>query len=217
MIFEPIKAYCERQGPGLWEEPLSLIAATVMTVAALDLWRRLAGNRPYQLLALLLAVVGLASIVVHARINGLTTALVLSAMGLFALALFYRMLRDLSGLAPLPAAVGTLIFLPFTVAAMPLLTLSAAVEANLALAPFPMLMLGIAAVLRSQHAALAREVFVAALGLSVAIVLRGLDSPLCTVWPWGTHFLYILLSTAALVRLLSVMARHALAARGGGG
>ena len=217
MIFEPIKAYCERQGTGLWEEPLSLAAATVMTVAALGLWRRLTGNPPYQLLALLLAVVGLASIAVHARITGLTSALVLSAMGLFALALFYRMLRDLSGLAPLPAAVGTLIFLPFTAAAMPLLSLSTAAVANLALAPFPILMLGIAAVQRTQQAALARQICLSALGFSLAIVLRGLDAPLCPVWPWGTHFLYILLATLALVRLLAVMARHALAARGGGG
>lgn len=211
MFLEPMDSYCERLGTGLWQEPLNALASVALLGAALWLARRLRGNPPYQRLALALAAVGGSAVLAHVHATSGTAAVALAAIAGFALMAIYRITADLIGLRPMLAAVVTAIFLPFTLATMPLLTMAAGPVDNFALAPFPILLVGMAAVLRAQCPALAREFLLAAVGLTAAAVLRGLDGPLCSRWPHGTHFLYILLAGAVLLRLVAISARHALA------
>jgi hypothetical protein len=213
-MFVTIDFFCERHGPGLWQEPLNLAASVMLTVAALWLARRLRGNPPYVRLALALATIGVAAVLVHLWPALAVHYVALGAIVIFALLALYRITLDLIGLRRGQAILVTAIFLPFSLAAMPVLAMAQGALGSLGLVPYPILLVGMAAVLRQHSDRLAREVLLAGAGLGLAIALRGLDRPLCGVWPSGTHFLYILLASAVLLRLVAVAARHALAARG---
>lgn len=213
-MFVTIDFFCERQGPGLWQEPLNLAASVMLTVAALWLARRLRGNPPYVRLALALATIGVAAVLVHLWPALVVHYVALGTIVIFALLALYRITMDLVGLRRGQAILITAIFLPFSLAAMPVLAMTQGALGSLGLVPYPILLVGMAAVLRQHSDRLAREVLLAGAGLGLAIALRGLDRPLCGVWPSGTHFLYILLASAVLLRLVAVAARHALAARG---
>jgi hypothetical protein len=213
-MFVTIDFFCERRGPGLWQEPLNLAASVMLAIAALWLARRLRDNPPYARLALVLAMVGAAAVLVHLWPALAVHYVALGAIVIFALLALYRITLDLVGLRRGQAILITTIFLPFSLAAMPVLAMTQGALGSLGLVPYPILLLGIAAVLRQHSDRLAGEVLLAGAGLGLAIALRGLDRPLCGVWPSGTHFLYILLASAVLLRLVAVAARHALAARG---
>lgn len=211
MLFEPIDAYCERVGLGLFAEPLNVGASILLVLAGHWLWRSLADQPRYNRLATLVALVGATSAILHLWPNRFTSALLLASIAGFALLCLYRVNVDLLGLSRRLSLVATGVFLPFLVGAFPLMTLSTGALGTLALAPFPVLMLGYAAVFRPHSPDLARAFLMLALLLAVALGLRAADGAMCSRWPQGTHFLYILIGGLTLVGLVRVTARHALA------
>jgi hypothetical protein len=75
-IFDPIDAYCERMGPGLWGEPLNALTNLAFLVAAVICALRLDAPRPPMGMALVatLAAIGVASGLFHTFANGLDGA-----------------------------------------------------------------------------------------------------------------------------------------------
>lgn len=215
-MFQPVDAYCERIGPGLGQEPLNTLASLTLVVGALWLFHRLAASPRYRRLALLALVVGATSGALHLWGTVVLQAIALAAIAAFALAALYRATADLLGLSRGLALLVTAIFLPFTLGAVPVLALATGPSGAAALAPFPLLILGYAGLLRSSNPVAARDLLQVAVLLAVSLGLRAVDGPLCEAWPYGTHFLYIMLAAIAILRLVWVLARHALAGGGAG-
>lgn len=190
-----------------------MIACLALCMAALWLTRRLAYNPPYRRLALALAGVGVGGLFLHGYDVVASQVLGLGMIALFAILAIHRLTQDFLDLSPMQGALVTAIFLPFTLSAIPLMALAKGALGSLGLAPFPILLLGMAALLQLRNTRLSGEFLLAGIGLAGALALRGLDQPLCATVPIGTHFLYILLAGGILLRLVAVAARHALAGR----
>jgi hypothetical protein len=210
-LFQPVDTYCERLGPGLWQEPLNVLASVVLVAGALWLHQRLAAGRQYRQLALLAAIVGATSSALHLWAIVALQVMALCAIALFAVVTLYRATADLLGMPRGLALLATAIFLPFTLGAVSVMALATGPSGSLALAPFPLLILGYAGLLRSSNPVAARDLLLVAILLAAALGMRALDGPMCDAWPHGTHFLYILAAAAAMLRLVWALARHALA------
>lgn len=191
-----------------------MLACLALLLASLWLARRLSQNPPYRRLAFSLAAVAVGGLFLHGFAIVATQVLGLGTVAIFAVLAIHRLAQDLLDLSPLQGALVTAIFLPFTLSAIPLMALAKGALGSLGLAPFPILLLGMAAVTQLRNLPLAGEFLLAGAGLAAAVVFRGLDRPLCAAVPTGTHFLYILLAGAVLLRLVAVTSRHALAAQG---
>ena len=62
---EPIYAYCERLGPGLWAEPVNALTNAAFLMAAAVTWRRWPDEPLCRALSAILGVIGLGSFLFH--------------------------------------------------------------------------------------------------------------------------------------------------------
>jgi hypothetical protein len=97
-IFDPIDAYCERLGPGLWAEPLNALTNLAFLSRPLICLRRL-GHRPPLGLALVgvLAAIGVGSGLFHTFANGLTALLDVLAIAVFVFLYVFAVNRHVLG------------------------------------------------------------------------------------------------------------------------
>lgn len=214
-----VDGYCERLDPGFWAEPINagtnaafLIAAAVMAVRLRGAHLPLAN-----LLAAILALIGLGSFLFHTfatRWAGLAdTAPIL----VFILVYIFAATRDLFGLAPKWAALAVVLFVPYAAATVPLFALLPGLGASAGYAPVPLLIAAYAWVLRRRAPSTARGLAIGAGLLVLSLTARTLDVPLCAALPFGTHFLWHILNAVMLGWMIEVYRRHMLAslARGG--
>jgi hypothetical protein len=213
----PIHLYCERTGDGLWEEPASLLACLVLMWVAFDIGRRSGGSGILRLMAWLTMALALAALWMHMQPHALSVALTIAAIVMLVLLYFYAVNRDLVELSPRMALVCTAIVLPFAAASLPLIAVLRGASSSVAYVALPILLLGYAAVLRPDKPEAARGLFIGSLIMMVAVLARTADIPLCTQWPIGTHFLWILGVAGLLWHLARVYRRHLLAGLPGGG
>lgn len=206
-----LDVYCERVGPGLWAEPLNAVTNLAFLAAALVMWPRTQGLPLGRALCLILAAIGIGSGLWH--VFGQVWAMILDsgAIAVFALVFLFAANRDFLGL-------GTWVALALTALYFPYGALTGAVFGRL---PFfaisaeywglPLLMLGYGIGLRQRAPDTARGLLLAAALLTVSLVFRSLDGPLCGVWPLGTHFLWHSLNAVLLGWMIEVYRRHRLA------
>jgi hypothetical protein len=111
-IFDPIDAYCERLGPGLWAEPVNALTNLAFILAAVAAASRL--GRPAPPLGLALAVIlgaiGVGSGLFHTFANPLTALLDVGAIAAFVLVYIYAVNRHVLGWPAMAAALGLLAF-----------------------------------------------------------------------------------------------------------
>ncbi|WP_116086686.1 ceramidase domain-containing protein [Tropicimonas sp. IMCC34011] len=204
-----IDAYCERLEPGLWTEPLNAITNAAFILVALVMWRRSAGQgTPLALmLSLVLLAIGIGSALFHtfatqwASVADTTPILVFILLYVFAANLhFWRM--------PVWAAsIGTAAFVPYAALLawvfyqLPFFSVSAPYW------PVPLLIAAYAILLRNRDRALARGLGIGAALLTLSLVARSLDAPLCASIPIGTHWLWHLLNAAMLGWMIEVYLR----------
>lgn len=205
----PLLLYCERLGPGLWAEPLNALSNLGFFWFAWKLWSESdAGDaqlaRRLRLLAGLIALVGAASLTFHTLATRWANILDVAFIGIFNVAYLVIFLRviaqwprvwaiaaaagfvllDRAGAALLPAGLlnGSGFYLPA------LATLAALTVYALRVAP-----------------ATGRMMLLAALLFLVSLTARTLDLVLCEAWPWGTHFVWHLLTAWVLYQLASAL------------
>ena len=86
-LADPIRAYCERQGPELWAEPFNALSNLAFFYAAWRLWNRAATvpqlARPLRWLAALLGMVGAGSLAFHTIATGWASILDVLFIGIF--------------------------------------------------------------------------------------------------------------------------------------
>lgn len=216
MMFEPIRLYCERLGPGVWEEPFSLAASVSFPILALAVWRGAAGLVFLKRMAVGILGLGLAVMALHSVPSRLTLGILLAAVLSLVLGYFHAVNRDMLGMPRLMALVCTLLILPFAAVSLPLIAVLQGASSSVAFVALPVLLLGYAALLRPDHPATARGLSIGAAIMIAGLGARSLDQPLCDRLPGGTHFLWILAVAWLLWHLARVYRSHMLAARAAG-
>lgn len=200
--FEQVDGYCERLGPGVWDEPLNAVTNLAFMVAAIWVWPRARGNG--RVLSVILFVIGLGSGLFHTLATVWAGVADVLPIVLFILTYIYAVHRDVLGWRPVGSGLASLMFLPF----------AAGVAQVAGLLPFfavsgvywavPVALLAYGAVLGG---AVRAGFWRGAAILALSITLRSLDDPLCQVVPIGTHFLWHLLNAAMLAYMIVVHSR----------
>jgi hypothetical protein len=215
-----IDAYCERTGPGLWNEPLNAVTNVTFIVAgvlALRLWRGQRGltlRNGWDLLLLiaLLFAIGIGSALWHtfaaswaSRADTIPILLFISGYLLSFLArlagcgvvgtvgwfaLFQLANRGLQGQFPADFLNGSIFYLP-TWATLLIMT----------------------ALLAARRHPAAGSFAVAAGVFTLSLFMRTVDLAQCDAWPIGTHFLWHVFNSIVLYLLLTALIRGAGAGR----
>ena len=194
--------YCERTGPGLWEEPLNTLSNIGFLVAAWAIWRLARRARSGTAgttrgLVTLCAAVGAGSTVFHMTAEVWSRTLDIGLILAFELVFFWRYLRAALGVSP-GAAAGVL--MAFAAVVGYSLRFSDLLHGSLMYVPAVAGIAALGAVDRKG----APDLLAAAGVLAVALVFRTIDTPACPMWPTGTHAIWHLL--VPVVMFLSVRA-----------
>ncbi len=206
-----VNAYCERAGPGLWAEPLNAVSNLAFLVAAWAVWRLAAreGDRAGQALAILLAAIGLGSLLFHTVAQIWAMAADVLPIQIFILA--YLALATMRFFA-VPAWAGCLAAAAFVPAS---LTVAALVRATVGplngsadYVAVPLLIAAYAFALRRRAPATARGLLAGAGLLALSLLFRTVDRAACGAWPAGTHFLWHLVNAVMLWWMIRVLVRH---------
>jgi hypothetical protein len=215
VILDPISLYCARTGPGLLDEPLSLMAGLAFLPVALQIVRWSRDVPQLRLMAGLTFLLCPGAIWLHMMPSLLALAVNLLPVLLLILGYFYLVNRDMVRLGPTMALICTLLILPFAAVSLPLVGMVRGAVSSAAYVSVPVLLLGYAAVLRHDTPQAARGLFLAALIMGAALAARTADAPLCEDWPYGTHFLWILGVAVLLWHMARVYRDHWLTGRAG--
>ena len=121
--------------------------------------------------------------------------------------------RDVWRMRPGYAFVGTVLFVPYAAATVPLFQFVPGLGGSSAYAPVPLLILIYAFLLRQREPELARGLAIGACILIASITFRATDIPLCGQLPLGTHFMWHILNAIMLGWMIEVYRRHRLATR----
>lgn len=204
--------YCERTEPGWFAEPLNTVTGLAYFIAAWQAWKQLERARwreqwDLHLLALLIALVGLSSVLWHA--SGMlwlfwldVAAAVFFAVGYWSAFLFRVPGFGVGGLSLtwVLTGAGLALFYLFVPGA----------TAGTTLGYLPMLVILAAALTLAVRVdrRLARDLVLATAVFGLALVLRALDPVLCDWAVVGTHWLWHLLTAGLLFVLVDGLLRH---------
>lgn len=204
-----IDSYCERTGPGYWNEPLNLVSNLAFLVAAGIAWRISAGDRAGRLLAGLIALIGVGSWLFHAHAQVWALMADVVPILTFVLAGIALATPRFFGVPPWAGIAAAVVFLPAAALVSRAITAGAGpLNGSAPYLPVVLLIAGhaIALIRRAPKTARALAGMAAVLGLSLA--LRTLDRAACPVWPWGTHAAWHVLNAVALAWMVRILIRH---------
>jgi len=204
--------YCERTEPGWFAEPLNTITGLAYLIAAWQAWKQLERARwreqwDLHLLAVLIALVGLSSMLWHASGIGWLFWLDVAAVVGFAAAYWSVFLSRV----PRFGVIGVSVVWLFTAVGLALFyLLLPAATAGTTLGYVPMLIILSAAMILAIRVdrRLARDLVLATAVFGLALVVRALDLALCDWAVVGTHWLWHLLTAGLLFVLVDGMLRH---------
>lgn len=206
----PVDSYCERLDPSFWAEPVNALTNLAFLVAAGATALRLRGVRLPLAWALVgtLAAICLGSFLFHTFARGWAGMADTLPILVFILVYLFAATRDFLDLSWKVAGLAVVGFFPYAAATVPLFSLIPGLGASAGYAPVPLLIAFYAVVLRRRAPETARGLALGAGLLTLSIVARALDEPLCDVFPLGTHFLWHLLNALMLGWMIEVYRRH---------
>jgi hypothetical protein len=209
--------YCERAGPGFWDEPLnaiSNIAFILAALAAFNLWRR-QGARDYPALALIASgfSVGIGSFLFHTHTTHWTWLADVIPIAIFIGGYLLLTLYRYLGLR-LTVSIGLLAaYEALTVGILRLVPpafLNRATGYLLALAA--LLVTGGPLYFRKRSTARQREagraLLLAAVLFGFSLFFRTIDLAVCRALPSGTHFLWHVFNALTIYVLLRAAILH---------
>lgn len=204
-----LDAYCERLGPGFWAEPLNAASNLAFLLVAIWAWQRGPGFWE-RALAGVLALIALGSTLLHTFATTWAAASDILPIALFILVYLYVTNRDIIGLGSGGALFATSFFIPYFLSLVPFLAQVPFIDISAFYWPTPILMLGYAVLLMRRAPDTSAGFAIGAFWLTLSILLRSLDAPLCDEWPAGTHFGWHLLNALVLGWMIEVYRRHRL-------
>jgi hypothetical protein len=205
-----VNGYCERTDATYWSEPLNAVSNASFLVAAWICWRmaRRAGDRPAELLALILAAIGIGSYLfhTHARVWAMLADVV--PIQIFILVYLGIATVRLFGVPRWAGLLAAAAFVPLS--ALVSAGIGAVVgplNGSVGYLPVPMLILAYAVLLRRRAPEAARGFAIGAALLVVSLVFRTVDEAVCGRLPAGTHFLWHILNGVMLGWMIAVLIR----------
>ncbi|HLL26500.1 MAG TPA: hypothetical protein VKT73_02465 [Xanthobacteraceae bacterium] len=206
---DPLSLYCERCGPGLWDEPFNAVSNVAFFTAAgvaFFQWRRAGSRDPASLLLILVVVaIGIGSTIFHtvatrAALIGDIVPIAVFMAGYLVLAL--RRYLKLGIFLTLAALAGFEIVSFGTPAILPPDLLNGSVS----YLPALLMLIALAALLQLQtgasEVAAAHWLWLATGIFIVSLLFRSIDFAVCSYFPVGTHFIWHCLNAAVLYVLL---------------
>ncbi len=202
-----IIAYCERTDFTFWSEPVNALSNLAFLIVAGILWRATAGVALARAMVVVLAAIGVGSLLWHSfatRWAGLAD--VLPIMGFILLYLFAAT-RDFLRLHALWAVLAVVLFLPYAaVVTWGLSELVPGLGGSAAYASVALLIAAYGLWLRDSQTG--RGLLLGAGMLAVSLGFRVADEAVCAVFPIGTHFLWHIVNALMLGWMIRVYLRH---------
>ncbi|MDG4649309.1 hypothetical protein P6F26_12715 [Roseibacterium sp. SDUM158017] len=208
-IFEPLDAYCERLGPGLWAEPVNALTNLAFVIAAAIALGRLGRPAPplgFALVAVL-ALIGAASGLFHTFANVATALLDSAAIAIFVLVYLFAVNRHVLGLSRGAAWLGLGLFFPYAALAGTAFAQVPAFSISAPYWPVALLIALYGLALRRVRPEFARGLLIGAGLLCVSLAARSADLRLCGALPVGTHFLWHVLNAMMLFWMIEIYRR----------
>jgi hypothetical protein len=209
--FAEVDAYCERIDASLWSEPVNALTNLAFIFAAIFVWPRVAGQKMGRGLAAILFFIGVGSGLNHTVAQNWAAAADSLSILVFILVYLYAATRDMMGQKTLISALAVVAFIPYAAVTVPVFSMVSFLGSSAAYAPVALLIAGYAVVLRNTAPATARGMWIGAGLLTVSILVRAADEPLCNSWPLGTHFLWHILNAIMLGHMILTWHAHVLA------
>ncbi len=205
-----IDGYCERLSPAYWAEPINALTNAAFLIAAFIMWRRVRGQgMPLaNLLVAVLALIGIGSYLFHTHAQVWAAMADTTPILAYILIYIFAINRDVWRMRPGYAFVGTVLFVPYAAATVPLFQFVPGLGGSSAYAPVPLLILIYAFLLRQREPELARGLAIGACILIASITFRATDIPLCGQLPLGTHFMWHILNAIMLGWMIEVYRRY---------
>jgi len=203
-----IDAYCERVGLGIWDEPLNAVTNLAFVLAGLWVWMRGRGVVPVQVLGAVIVAIGIGSGLWHTLARPWTGAADVLPIVIYVLTYVYFANRYYCGMSVPWSAAGTVGFLPYAAATIPVFNMVPGVGGSAAYMPVPLLIAIYAVLLRKRLPEVARGLGIGVAILMVSLAMRILDEPICDALPIGTHFLWHVLNAIMLGWMAEVLRRH---------
>ena len=205
-----LDGYCERTGPDLWSEPINAATSLAFLVAALVMWRRTRGRPKLAVvLIVLIAAIGVGSTLLHTFATVWAAIADTVPIALFVVVYVFGANLRFWGWHWWGAALGTLLFVPYSV-------LAAAAFRQLPFFAVSAQYWPIALLIAAYGVALARRAPTTSCGLLIgaglltaSLVARSVDETVCGAFPPGTHFLWHLANAVLLAWMVEIYRRHA--------
>ena len=207
-----IDAYCERTDPSYWSEPVNAVTNAAFLIAALIMWQRVRGQGLPLAMALvwILAAIGIGSYLFHTHAQPWAAVADVTPIALYILTYVYAVNRHYFGWSVPVSLLGTLAFIPYAAATVPLFQMLPFFQISAGYWPVPLLIYVYAILLRRAHPATAGGLAIGATILVLSLTFRSIDEPLCASIPLGTHFLWHILNGIMLGWMIEVYRRHRL-------
>ena len=203
-----IDAYCERTGPEFWAEPVNAVTNLAFLLAAVLVWRQSGAALGGRVLAILLGFIGMGSFLFHTFATPWAGLLdVVPILG-FVLVYLYLANRDYLGWPLWLAALGTLAFVPYTFALVPLFRTLPVLGVSAVYWPLPVLIFAYAIWLRRRLPQVSRGLVIGGGILVLSLLARSFDEVWCDALPLGTHFLWHVLNGVMLGWMSLVWLQH---------
>jgi hypothetical protein len=213
-----IDAYCERTDQSFWAEPLNAFSNVGFLIVAVVMAVRLSGlNLPLaRALTVILVAVGAGSFNFHTYARTWAAVADIVPIVLFILLYLYAVNRHFLRFSPMRAAFLSGFYVPYSIALTFFFEVVPFFQISSFYWPLPILILGYSGLMRRRLPGTAHALALGAGMLTVSIVVRSVDLPLCSTLPSGTHFLWHLLNAAMLGWMIEVYRRHMVATRRAG-
>lgn len=196
--------YCERLGPGLWEEPINALTNLVFVAVAFVVLPRIRGDRGAIVLSLMAIIIGICAVLFHTLATqwaGLADTL--SILVFILMYIFVAMQRAL-GKDRAIALLVVLAFIPYAVIVERFLG-SLVGSLNGSVEYFPVLMLIFIFGMLSKDPATRKGFWIGAALLAVSLFFRSIDEAVCSVIPLGTHFIWHIVNSVLLGWMILVI------------
>jgi len=212
-LTEHIFAYCERQGPQLYAEPLNAISNLAFFYWAWKLWGQIDPRKPYlaaplRWLAALIALVGVGSLAFHTFATGWASILDVLFIGVFNvsyLIIFLRVVARWSRLRAFASAAAFVMADRIAAAYLP----GDLFNGSVLYLPAALTLIALTAYARTLAPQSGRMMTGAVVVFAVSLTARTIDQAICPSWAWGTHFVWHLLNAWVLYQLSRAVARAA--------
>ncbi len=211
-----IDIYCERLAPGLWGEPLNAVTNAAFLVAALAAFARnrglTAGQGAWPVLALtsLVAVIGVGSFLFHTFATYWALLADIIPISIFIYAYLGFALRRFIG-AGWPVTLAVVAGFVAASSVLDSLVPARFLYGSAGYLPAVAALVATGAVLQARGHGAGRVLLAGGGLLAVSLTLRTLDTPLCGLFPSGTHFLWHMLNATLLYILLRAAALFGMA------